>query len=312
MPTVRPHGNHRKPLGLRIAVGTTWATLLAAVSIVAASVAVDTGGAGLGFWGVELLTQAALVASLAGLGVAGPRWARLANAAGAYALGVPLLATFPPAWLLGLLNSPSTPFYADRSGGPTVALTIDDSVDPTSTPAILDVLANHDVQATFFVLSDSIDGNEALLADIVAAGHEIANHQTADVRGWRMSPAEFSEDIRVSGERLRRFGEVRWLRPGGGFYDGAMVAAAETHGSRLVLGSVFPLDSHIASSRFVANYLLARTHPGDIIVLHDGPSRGLRTAEALEQALPKLKQKGLRFVTLTGLLGAPRSHLSDR
>ncbi|WP_027513945.1 polysaccharide deacetylase family protein, partial [Rhizobium sullae] len=60
----------------------------------------------------------------------------------------------------------------DRS----VYLTFDDGPNPFSTPQILDVLAEHRVPATFFVIGAYAKEQPELIRRIVAEGHEVANH----------------------------------------------------------------------------------------------------------------------------------------
>jgi peptidoglycan/xylan/chitin deacetylase (PgdA/CDA1 family) len=206
-----------------------------------------------------------------------------------------LLMVFPPRWLLWLFNARDAPLYVVSSQR-VVALTIDDGVDPVATPPILEVLAKHQVRATFFVLASTIEAHPQLARDIVAAGHELGNHQTRDEPGFLMPDNAFAADIRRAGNLLAPYGPVRWLRPGGGITSSAMKQAAGEQGYRVVLGSVFPLDSHIASATFAVNFIEARVFAGSIVVLHDGPGRGERTARVLDRVLPRLKSAGFRVV----------------
>lgn len=57
-----------------------------------------------------------------------------------------------------------------------IALTIDDGPHPTQTPALLEVLAAHDVRATFFVIGRNVRNHPELARRIVDEGHLIANH----------------------------------------------------------------------------------------------------------------------------------------
>jgi len=54
--------------------------------------------------------------------------------------------------------------YFLETAVPAAALTIDDGPDPDETPAILDVLRDHDAHATFFLIGSRIPGNDLLLA----------------------------------------------------------------------------------------------------------------------------------------------------
>ncbi|MFO0616325.1 MAG: polysaccharide deacetylase family protein [Polyangiaceae bacterium] len=59
----------------------------------------------------------------------------------------------------------------------TVALTFDDGPHVTFTPAVLDLLAAHHVQATFFVVGRAINSHTyGLIQRTIAAGHTIGSH----------------------------------------------------------------------------------------------------------------------------------------
>jgi peptidoglycan/xylan/chitin deacetylase (PgdA/CDA1 family) len=57
------------------------------------------------------------------------------------------------------------------------------------------------------------------------------------------------------------------------------------------------------SAKTIANTILTRAHPGAIVVAHAN-GRGRNTAAALALALPKLKEQGYSFVTVSELLAA--------
>ena len=65
-----------------------------------------------------------------------------------------------------------------------------------------------------------------------------------------------------------------------------------------------------ASAKEIARRIIAGVHPGAIIVAHAN-GRGQHTAEALALALPKLKEEGYSFVTVSELLNAGRPVISQ-
>ncbi len=60
------------------------------------------------------------------------------------------------------------------SGG--VALTFDDGPHPSGTPAVLEVLAEAGMQATFFLVGEQVERRPALAAEIAVRGHRIGLH----------------------------------------------------------------------------------------------------------------------------------------
>jgi peptidoglycan/xylan/chitin deacetylase (PgdA/CDA1 family) len=60
--------------------------------------------------------------------------------------------------------------------GHRIALTFDDGPDPATTPAILDVLRDYDIKATFFVIGARAEQHPELIERIVSEGHTLGNH----------------------------------------------------------------------------------------------------------------------------------------
>ncbi|MEM9152099.1 MAG: chitin deacetylase family protein [Cyanobacteria bacterium P01_F01_bin.3] len=193
-----------------------------------------------------------------------------------------------------------------------IALTIDDGPSP-ATEEILAVLDQHNVKATFFNISGNLPGHEAIVMQAVASGHELGNHFTEDFPSIRLSTEAFETDLLAAEQALLPYVQsteangtevepnetLRWLRPGMGFYNSRMVNIGQRHGYQIVLGSRFPYDTHIPSSRFASTFILRTVQPGDIIVLHDGgEGRGERTIQTLKTILPALQKRGYIITTV--------------
>ena len=204
-----------------------------------------------------------------------------------------------------------------------VALTIDDGPS-AATDEILEVLEKYGAKATFFNISGNVEGQEEAIARIVIDGHELGNHLTADEASAKLSPAAFEADL-LAAEKVwlpyiknhlkdhLKDGDdaLAWLRPGMGWYTADMVEIARRHGYKLVLGSIFPYDTHMPFPSFASAFILSRVRPGDVIVLHDGmdeeggkAGRGDRTVKTLKKILPRLQERGYDVVTITDLVEA--------
>jgi peptidoglycan/xylan/chitin deacetylase (PgdA/CDA1 family) len=192
--------------------------------------------------------------------------------------------------------------YSVETEEPVVALTIDDGPDPATTPRILAVLEANGARATFFVLSERVAGNEAVMDAIHEAGHEIANHHRRDVPSIDLPRGQFVADLEESHRVLSRWSVPRWFRPGSGWYHDWMLDILDDHGYGVALGSIYPLDAQIPWSGFAAWLIRWRAKPGAIVVLHDRGARGERTARTLERVLPELEHRGYRVVALSELV----------
>jgi peptidoglycan/xylan/chitin deacetylase (PgdA/CDA1 family) len=220
-------------------------------------------------------------------------------------LAVGTLVWLQPEWVIARLRriSPDV-LYAVETMEPVIALTIDDGPDSQTTPLILDLLKQYGVHATFFLISERVPGNEALVQRMIAEGHEIGNHMTADESSIRLSIEEFEQKMLQAEDVLSAFDDdISWFRPGSGWYSDDMLDVIKQNGYRCALGSVYPYDPQLGSAWFSTNYIRWKVSPGDVIVLHDYQERGGRTLIALENLLPELQLRGYKFVTLTDLTG---------
>jgi peptidoglycan-N-acetylglucosamine deacetylase len=191
-----------------------------------------------------------------------------------------------------------------------IALTIDDGPHPEVTPLILATLREYDVRATFFVVGDHVPGNEALLTQMVAEGHELGNHLLRIEPSINKTPAEFEAELVATDKLLRQFTpQVRWFRPGSGWYNQTMLNSLRQYGYTAVLGSIYPYDAQIIGSDFandlatdfIVDYILRRAQPGRIIILHDGFAERLQVVEVLRRILPELQARGFHIVTVNEL-----------
>jgi peptidoglycan/xylan/chitin deacetylase (PgdA/CDA1 family) len=193
--------------------------------------------------------------------------------------------------------------YQVQTRRPLVALTIDDGPDSISTPRILDQLRRHGARATFFLVTDRIEGQSPLVRLLLREGHELGNHFTQDRPSILLGRHTLEADLLQAHLLLSTWTSPRWARPGSGWYSQEMIGVMRRHGYRCALGSVYPLDAAIPSVAWATSYILRHTRPGAVLILHDGGSRGRQTAQVLERVLPELRRRGYRVVTLSGLVG---------
>jgi len=153
-----------------------------------------------------------------------------------------------PEWIIARLRdtSPEVLYSVDITDR-IIALTIDDGPDSTTTPQILDILKQYKVRVTFFLISDHIHENEALVSRMAAEGHELGNHMTKNQPSIRLSTESFEDDLLQADQILSNYGMVKWFRPGSGWYNQGMLNTASKHGYRCALGSVYPFDPQSSS-----------------------------------------------------------------
>ncbi len=207
-----------------------------------------------------------------------------------------------PRWLVRALpgDYPEVVYFVPTEEK-AVALTIDDGLDAETTPLILDVLKEHDVQATFFIVTNTLPGKETILLRMLDEGHEIGHHMTEDEVTVTLSEDELRDKFHAAADALEAFSPITWFRAGSGRYNDTVLALTEERGYRIAMASVVPLDTLISSPRSMSSYINWMVEPGSIVVLHDVEDRGRRTAATLDRLLPKLKARGYLVTSLGGL-----------
>lgn len=189
------------------------------------------------------------------------------------------------------------------AGTDAVALTYDDGPHRALTSQLLDILAAHEARATFFVVGERIAGHEDLLDRIVAEGHELGNHLMRDEPSVRLPLGEFARQLAEVTAMLAPFQQVRWFRPGSGWFTPRMLDVAADQGLRCVLGSVAGMHTGRLGDRFVAGRVLQGLTPGAIGVLHEGSDRRYGVLAATEGIAQALHRRGRPLVTVSELVG---------
>lgn len=198
--------------------------------------------------------------------------------------------------------------------GPTqrslVALTYDDGPDPRTTPIVLATLAAHGVRATFFVVASKAAAHSELVANLLAAGHEVASH--GDDHRWQtlLGVERARRMLARAGARLTALVGTppRFFRPPYGVMTPALARAlAETH-LQVVGWTARAWDTCGGDAVGRARRLAARARPGSILLLHDAPEHPngrLPLGPAMTgPLLSMLAEKGLRPVPVGELLAS--------
>ena len=78
---------------------------------------------------------------------------------------------------------------------PYLAMTFDDGPHPSNTPRLLDLLAQRNIKATFYVVGTNARRYPHLLRRMVAEGHEIGNHTVNHVGLSRISDDKIRAEL---------------------------------------------------------------------------------------------------------------------
>lgn len=188
-----------------------------------------------------------------------------------------------------------------------IALTFDDGPSP-STPALLDILAEHDVQATFFQCGMHVRRLPDIARDVVDAGHEVGNHTDTHARLWLRSREFIECEIAQAQHAIENAAGVRpslFRAPYGVRWWGLSESQAR-HDLMGVMWTALARDWRLPADAIAAR-LLDAAENGAIFCLHDGRERAAapdisNTLRAVRTLIPHLLDRGYQLCTVSELL----------
>lgn len=184
------------------------------------------------------------------------------------------------------------------TGQKAVALTFDDGPSKY-TPAVLKILKDKGVSATFFMIGRVAAGDGGGVAAVRAAGHEIESHSWSHADLTKLSADAVRAEI-VRGAAA--VGGAHFLRPPYGAYNATVAEQAGLAGLRLAMWTVDTLDWKTRNAAAVLAKVKAGTRPGAVILMHDGGGDRSQTVVALPQVIDWLLQQDYALTTLQRLL----------
>lgn len=163
----------------------------------------------------------------------------------------------------------------------------------------MDVLYAEQVPATFFLVGEKVSGNQNLILEMDASGHEIENHTFSHADLTTLNAQQIQDEIRQTEHALQTVlpdHRSRFVRPPYGRYT---PNTEETIDYPLMLWTIDSGDWEKATAEKIHQNVVCNIHDGDIIVFHDDNAE---TVNALSSIISELKGRGFQFATVSELL----------
>lgn len=205
--------------------------------------------------------------------------------------------------------APTSQFYGrtvTRSSNPRhLLLTYDDGPNDPHTLRLLNVLARHDVRATFFLIGRFVRQRPDIVREVVRAGHVIGNHTFTHPKLIGVS----EPTLRIELEECQKAIEdaigqrPNLFRPPFGGRRPITLRVARELGLEPIMWNVTGWDWSAKSAEYIEGKVTKQMRGGDLILLHDGGHRQFGadrgyTVIASDRLIQRYKGEGREFVTV--------------
>jgi len=200
-------------------------------------------------------------------------------------------------------------FTGLKPGSRQLALTFDDGPNDPYTFRLLEILAHHNVRATFFLIGRYVKQRPDIVRELMRAGHAVGNHTFshpnlifASARQTRMELQNCQQAMADAvGEQPRLF------RPPFGGRRRSTLKIARALRLEPVMWNVTGWDWKGKPAEYVERRISQQIRGGDVILLHDGSHAGFgadrsQTVIATDGLISRCKAEEYKFVTVPEMM----------
>jgi peptidoglycan/xylan/chitin deacetylase (PgdA/CDA1 family) len=196
------------------------------------------------------------------------------------------------------------------AGSQKLALTYDDGPNDPHTLHLLDVLAKHNVPATFFLIGRYVSQRPDIAREIASAGHAIGNHTFSHPNlifaSARQARAELQKCEQALYDAVGQHSQL--FRPPFGGRRPATLRIVRSLGLEPVMWNVTGWDWKGKAAEYVEHKVHEQIRGGDVVLLHDGGNAFFGadrspTVVATDRLIARYKPEGYEFVTIPEMMG---------
>ncbi len=208
------------------------------------------------------------------------------------------------------IKYPNILYYKGKSKTNQVALTFDDGPDSYYTERVLEILKDHGISATFFVVGTNVNIYPDVVKKIVEDGHVIASHSWSHPNLSKLKKEDLILQIEDTEKAIyEQTGfNIRFLRPPWGFISDTLLQTAQEMNYKIVNWNVDSVDWRDQNVDQILINTIPNISNDSIILFHSagGQNQNLdATINVLPELIETLKMNGYSFVTIDKLVQTP-------
>lgn len=193
------------------------------------------------------------------------------------------------------------PIYYVDTKEKVCALSFDAAWGNEQTDILLNILDEHDVKSTFFLVGSWVDKYPDSVKEIHSRGHDVGNHSNTHAHMTQINAEDQSEEIKSCNKKIKTITgkEVTLFRPPYGEYDNTLVNTCNNLDIYCLQWNIDSLDWKDPTPEDMVTRIEQNLCPGSIILLHNGAKN---TPEALPLIIEAIQAQGYDIVPISKLL----------
>ena len=201
------------------------------------------------------------------------------------------------------VNGKELPIYCVDTQEPKISISFDAAWGNDDTSRILEILAKHNVHATFFMTGGWVESYPDDVRAIYEAGHDLGNHSENHKQMSTLSADECKQEIQKVHDKVKELTgqDMILFRPPYGDYNDTLINTANSLGYHVIQWDIDSLDWKDYGADNIVSRVVDNDHLGNgsIILMHNGAKY---TPDALERVITGLQEKGYEIVPISQLI----------
>lgn len=193
------------------------------------------------------------------------------------------------------------PIYYVDTKEKVCAISFDAAWGNEQTETLLDILDEHKVKTTFFLVGEWVDKYPQSVKEIAKRGHDVGNHSDTHAHMTQISRSEQIDELKNCNEKIEALTnkKVTLFRPPYGEYDNSVVGSSKECDMYCVQWNIDSLDWKDPTPQDMVKRIEQKLCPGSIILLHNGAKN---TPQALPLIIEAIKAQGYKIVPISEII----------